>query len=59
MIEALRLIDHYHFRVAQQEAKSSRSKLQLAKPPRQAGQKPWWAKYYRDPIKIRDRQLFA
>ena len=59
MIEALRLIDHYHFRVAQQEAKRARSILHLAKPPRQPGEKPWWSKYYSDPLKIRDREMFA
>ena len=33
-VEALRIFDHYHFRVAQQEAKKARKKLQLARPPR-------------------------
>ena len=59
MIEALRLIDHYHFRVAQQEAKTARTKLQLAKPPRLPGEEPWWLKYYSNSLKICDRQLFA
>jgi phosphatidylserine/phosphatidylglycerophosphate/cardiolipin synthase-like enzyme len=36
-IEALRIFDHYHFRIAQQEAKKAKKKLQLAKPPREAG----------------------
>jgi phosphatidylserine/phosphatidylglycerophosphate/cardiolipin synthase-like enzyme len=58
-IEALRLFDHYHFRVVQQQAKKARKKLQLAKPPREAGEKPWWDEDYRDPRKIRDRELFA
>ena len=34
IVEALRIFDHYHFRVAQQEAKKARKKLSLAKPPR-------------------------
>lgn len=59
MIEALRLIDHYHFRVAQQEAKTARTKLQLAKPPRLPGEDPWWSEYYSKALKIRDRELFA
>lgn len=59
MIEALRLVDHYHFRVAQQEAKTAKTKLQLAKPPRLPGEEPWWSRYYSNAIKIRDRELFA
>jgi len=59
MIEALRLFDHYHFRVSQQEAKKAKSKLQLAKPPRNTGEKPWWDEDYRVMRKIRDRELFA
>jgi phosphatidylserine/phosphatidylglycerophosphate/cardiolipin synthase-like enzyme len=59
MIEALRLVDHYHFRVAQQEAKSTKTRLQLAKPPRLPGETPWWSHYYSNALKIRDRQLFA
>ncbi len=59
MIEALRLVDHYHFRVAQQEAKTAKTKLQLAKPPRLPGEAPWWSEYYSNAIKIRDRVLFA
>jgi phosphatidylserine/phosphatidylglycerophosphate/cardiolipin synthase-like enzyme len=58
-IEALRIFDHYHFRVAQREAKKARKKLQLAKPPRKAGEKPWWDEDYTDPRKARDRELFA
>ena len=38
-IEALRIFDHYHFRVAQQQAKKARKKLQLARPAK-AGEKP-------------------
>lgn len=59
MIEALRLFDHYHFRVAQLKAKKARTKLQLAKPPRQAGDEAWWESYYGDPKKVRDREVFA
>ena len=59
MIEALRLVDHYHFRVAQQEAQRARTMLRLEKPPRLPGETPWWSKYYTNALKIRDRELFA
>ncbi|MCI0590481.1 MAG: phospholipase D-like domain-containing protein [Gammaproteobacteria bacterium] len=59
MIEALRIFDHYHFRVVQQEAKKAKKKLQLAKPPRTPGDEPWWAEDYTNARKIRDRELFA
>jgi phosphatidylserine/phosphatidylglycerophosphate/cardiolipin synthase-like enzyme len=58
-IEALRIFDHYHFRVVQKQAKQAKKKLQLAKPPREAGEKPWWSDDYTDARKIRDRELFA
>ena len=58
-IEALRIFDHYHFRVVQQEAKTAKKKLQLAKPARKPGEKAWWAEDYTDARKIRDRKLFA
>ena len=59
VIEALRIFDHYHFRVTQQEAKTAKKTLALAKPPRKAGEKPWWDKDYTDARKIRDRELFS
>lgn len=58
-IEALRIFDHYHFRVARAQAKKARKTLQLAKPPRQPGDKPWWDEAFTDQRKIRDRELFA
>ena len=58
-IEALRIFDHYHFRVAQQQAKKARKKLQLARPPGKAGEKPWWDEDFTNARKIRDRELFA
>jgi len=57
LVEALRIFDHYHFRVTQNE--KGRKQLVLARPPRKKGQKPWWSEYYSDARKIRDRQLFA
>jgi phosphatidylserine/phosphatidylglycerophosphate/cardiolipin synthase-like enzyme len=59
MIEALRIFDHYHFRVTQKETKKARKKLTLARPPRKAGEKPWWTEHYTSARKIRDRELFA
>ena len=59
VVEAVRLFDHYHFRVAQLEAKKAKKKLQLAKPPRKTGEKAWWADDYTNKRKILDRELFA
>lgn len=66
MIEAVRMIDHYNFRVSQKAAKkepvanpNEEKGMTLWKPPREPGQKPWWDRYYTDPRKIRDRKLFA
>jgi len=59
VVEALRIFDHYHFRVAQQEAKTAKKTLALAKAPRKADDVPWWADDYANPRKIRDRELFA
>lgn len=59
VIEALRIFDHYHFRVAQQEAKRAGKKLVLTKPPRKQGEKSWWVEDYLNKRKVRDRELFA
>jgi hypothetical protein len=59
VVEALRIFDHYHFRVAQQEAKKARRELLLRRPPRAAGETAWFAEDYSVPVKIRDRELFA
>ncbi|MBI5247887.1 MAG: phospholipase [Desulfomonile tiedjei] len=59
VVEALRIFDHYHFRVKQQEAKKAKKELVLAKPPRNAGEEAWWLEDYTDVRKIRDRELFA
>ncbi|HEX6431894.1 MAG TPA: phospholipase D-like domain-containing protein [Niastella sp.] len=59
MIEAVRLFDHYHFRVAQLNAENAHQKLHLRKPPREEGEQAWWAEYYEHPVKIKDRELFA
>jgi phosphatidylserine/phosphatidylglycerophosphate/cardiolipin synthase-like enzyme len=59
MIEAIRIFDHYHFRVALQEAKDEKKPLILKKPPRNAGEEAWWEEYYTDAVRIRDRALFG
>jgi hypothetical protein len=59
LVEGVSMFDHYYFRVAQQDAKKARKKLQLVKPPRKKGGKPWWDEYYTDRVKIHDRELFA
>lgn len=59
VVEAVRIFDHYHFRVAQAEAKKAREKLQLRPAPSRSSEKPWWDEHYRNARKIRDRELFA
>lgn len=59
MIEALRLFDHYHFRVAQKEAKKKKEKLTLAKPPKSPQERSWWVDYFTVANKIKDRKLFS
>jgi hypothetical protein len=56
-IEALRLFDHFHFRVKARDANAPET-LRLSKPPA-AGKKTWFAPYYRNGhVKERDRKLF-
>jgi hypothetical protein len=58
-IEALRMFDHFHFRVKTQEGDNKGQILTLAKPP-QGKAKPWFAPYYRaGHVKERDRELFV
>jgi len=59
MVEAIRIFDHYHFRVAQQQAKERRTTLELVRPPRKPGDVAWWDKYYTDPAYVNDRKLFS
>ncbi len=59
VVEALRIFDHYHFRVKQQETRKVRKELVLTKPPRKAGEEAWWVEDYTDVRKIKDRELFA
>lgn len=59
MIEAIRIFDHYHFRVVQKEAKKKRKRLELKTPPRATGEKPWWSEAFSNARKIRDREMFS
>jgi len=58
MVEALSMIDHYEFRVAQKDATKRKATLQLKRPPA-AGETAWWSEDWTDPRKINDRLLFA
>jgi len=58
MIEAIRMIDHYEFRVAQKRAETHQERLTLKRPP-QAGEDPWWRKDWTQPHRIADRLLFT
>lgn len=58
-VEALRIFDHYHFRVARDEAKKAGEPLMLKRPPRLPGELAWFEDDYTNPRKVRDRELFA
>lgn len=59
-IEALRLFDHFHFRVSLKEGDEKRETITLRKPPESADEKTWFASYYvNGHVKERDRKLFA
>jgi len=59
MVEAVRIFDHYQFRIKQQDAENTGDRLVLMKPPTQSGEEPWWKKDYTEPVRIRDRLLFS
>ena len=60
MIEAIRLFDHYRFRTVQEDTKGKGLKVvELKLPPSKPSQKPWWQKFWDDPIKKQDRLLFS
>ncbi|WP_395396835.1 phospholipase D-like domain-containing protein [Novosphingobium sp. BL-8A] len=58
MVEALRLIDHYEFRVAQKNADTQLKELTLQRPPEDGGE-PWWRKDWTEAHRIADRKLFT
>jgi len=57
-VEALRICDHYEFRVNQQLAEKKQKILALSVPPA-PGEKPWWDKFFTDPVRVLDRKTFA
>ena len=70
MVEALRIFDAYQFRVtfgkpapaAPGAPPPKPRKKELAVPPLNSGDpaaKPWWDKFLADPIRKRDREMFA
>jgi phosphatidylserine/phosphatidylglycerophosphate/cardiolipin synthase-like enzyme len=60
MIEALRIYDHYRFRSVREDEKTKGKKiLELQLPPKNPTEKPRWQKDWDDPIRKRDRELFA
>ncbi|MGC4080926.1 MAG: phospholipase D-like domain-containing protein [Vicinamibacterales bacterium] len=65
MVEAIRIFDHYHFRLLEQAVQKDKdagkkpAPLHLKRPPRAEGEVPWWKEDYTDPHKIRDRELFS
>ncbi len=58
MVEALRLFDHYQFRVKQLSTAAAATPFNLHEPPA-AGGDAWWHDSYAVPIRIRDRKLFS
>ncbi|WP_343616045.1 phospholipase D-like domain-containing protein [Novosphingobium sp.] len=58
VIEALAMIDHYQFRVAQKVSKGAVRPLSLKRPPKD-GEEAWFAEDWAQPHKVRDRLLFA
>jgi phosphatidylserine/phosphatidylglycerophosphate/cardiolipin synthase-like enzyme len=59
MVEAVRIFDTYQFRLAMKSAKMKGETKELKLPPSKPGDIPWWKKFYTDPVRIRDRKLFA
>ncbi|EMC91067.1 hypothetical protein BAUCODRAFT_313851 [Baudoinia panamericana UAMH 10762] len=58
-VEAVSMFDHYSFRDAEAKAKDDKP-LELQMPPGDGSQsKPWWDKYWTNPTKKRDQELFG
>jgi phosphatidylserine/phosphatidylglycerophosphate/cardiolipin synthase-like enzyme len=59
MVEAVSMFDHYTFRDSESKA-SDDQPLELQVPPADgSGDKPWWDKYWTDPQREHDRELFG
>jgi hypothetical protein len=62
MIEAVRIYDHYRFRTVQEDTRKTgknKKRIELRVPPKKASEKPWWQAHWDDPIRKRERELFA
>jgi phosphatidylserine/phosphatidylglycerophosphate/cardiolipin synthase-like enzyme len=60
MIEAVRIFDHYRFRTVQEGKKKTKQKvIELQPAPQVPAAKPWWQRHWDDPIRKRERELFA
>jgi phosphatidylserine/phosphatidylglycerophosphate/cardiolipin synthase-like enzyme len=60
MIEAMAMFDHYEFRDTNAKSEASGQPFELQKPPANgSSDKPWWDKYWTDPQKERDREIFG
>ena len=59
MVEALRLFDHYEWRVTRHKAMVAHKPLVLRKPPSSPGEEPWWKEDWTDKRKAADRLLFS
>ncbi|OKS86722.1 phospholipase D-like domain-containing protein [Mucilaginibacter polytrichastri] len=58
MIQAVAMFDHYEWRDVHAKAKDVGNKLYLKTPPA-AGQAAWYDEDFKDPQKIKDRELFS
>jgi phosphatidylserine/phosphatidylglycerophosphate/cardiolipin synthase-like enzyme len=58
MIEALRMYDHYVFRIASSENDGPAKPLELKLPP-EAGSAAWFERDWTDAVRARDRMLFG
>ncbi|MGL5362959.1 MAG: phospholipase D-like domain-containing protein [Bosea sp. (in: a-proteobacteria)] len=59
MIEAVRMYDHYRFRSRHEDEKKTGGTLELKFPPSKASQKTWFDRDWDDPVRAKDRELFA
>ncbi|HZZ76067.1 MAG TPA: phospholipase D-like domain-containing protein, partial [Puia sp.] len=59
MVQAVAMFDHYAFRDALAKNSTPGNKEYLKEPPKKPGDTTWFAEYYTDPRKIRDRELFS
>ncbi|MDQ1391455.1 MAG: hypothetical protein QOF30_432 [Acidimicrobiaceae bacterium] len=58
-VEAVRLFDHYQFRLKQDDPSTAKARLALQKPPRAPGELPWFEGDYTDANKVLDRKIFS